>query len=219
MMDAAGRAAIAGICAMAPVIPVIVIDRAADAVPLARTLVAAGLPVLEVTLRTPAALAAIAAMAAVPGAVVGAGTVLSGEDAAAAAASGARFAVSPGATPALVAGCAAAGLPLLPGAATASEAMVLAEAGFATLKFFPAEPAGGLAYLRALAGPLPQLRFCPTGGISAATAGDWLALPTVACVGASWVAPQAMIAAGDWAGIGARATAAAALRRPAAGQA
>jgi 2-dehydro-3-deoxyphosphogluconate aldolase/(4S)-4-hydroxy-2-oxoglutarate aldolase len=211
-MDAAGRALIRDLCTRAPVIPVIVIDRAADAVPLAETLVAAGLPVLEVTLRTPAALAAIAAMAEVPGALVGAGTVLTADDAGRAAAAGARFAVSPGATPRLLAGCADAGLPILPGAATASEAMALAEAGFETLKFFPAEPAGGAAYLRALAGPLPGLSFCPTGGITPATAPDWLALPNVVCVGASWVAPQAMIAAGDWAGIAARAAAAAALR-------
>jgi 2-dehydro-3-deoxyphosphogluconate aldolase/(4S)-4-hydroxy-2-oxoglutarate aldolase len=207
-----GSAAVRAICAMAPVIPVIVIDRAEDAGWLAEVLVAAGLPVLEVTLRTPAALAAVAAMAAVPGAVVGAGTVLTPADAAAAAAAGARFAVSPGATPALIAGCAAAGLPLLPGAATASEAMGLVEAGFDALKFFPAEPAGGAAYLRALAGPLPGVGFCPTGGITPATAGAYLALPNVLCVGASWVAPQALVAAGDRAGIAERARAAAALR-------
>ncbi|MFN6980034.1 MAG: bifunctional 4-hydroxy-2-oxoglutarate aldolase/2-dehydro-3-deoxy-phosphogluconate aldolase, partial [Gemmobacter sp.] len=155
----AGDGAIRAICGMAPVIPVIVIDRVEDAVPLAETLVAAGLPVLEVTLRTPAALDAIRAMAPVAGAVVGAGTVLTPTDAAAAAVAGARFAVSPGATPRLIAGCAAAALPLLPGAASASEAMALAEAGFDTLKFFPAEAAGGAAMLRALAGPMPHLGF------------------------------------------------------------
>ncbi len=207
-------AAVRSVCALAPVMPVIVIDRAADAATLAKVLVAAGLPAIEVTLRTPAALDAIAAMAAVPGAVVGAGTVLTASDAAAARAAGARFAVSPGATEALVEGCAAAGLPLLPGAATASEAMRLLEAGFDALKFFPAEPAGGAAFLRALAGPLPHLAFCPTGGITPQNAGGYLALPSVLCVGASWVAPQAMVTAGDWDGIAARARAAAALRQP-----
>lgn len=188
------RAMVAGV----PVIPVLVIDDAAQAAPLARALVAGGLPVLEVTLRTPAALDAIRAMAAVPGAIVGAGTVLTAADVAAAQAAGAGFAVAPGCTPALRDACVAAALPLLPGAATASEAMARAEDGFDFLKFFPAEPMGGAAVLRALAGPLPRLAFCPTGGITAATLRSYLALPNVACVGGSWIVPDAALRAGDW---------------------
>ncbi len=189
------------IVAGVPVIPVLVVEDAAQAVPLARALVAGGLPVLEVTLRTPAALAAIRAMATVPGAVVGAGTVLGARDAAAAASAGARFAVAPGATPALVAGCADAGLPLLPGAATASEAMRLLEDGFDFLKFFPAEAAGGVRALSALSGPLPGVAFCPTGGVSPANLADYLRLPTVLCAGGSWLAPADAVRAGDWARI------------------
>lgn len=201
------------ICAMAPVIPVIVIDNAAWAVPLARALVAGGLPVLEVTLRTDAAFDAIRAMADVPGAVVGAGTVRNARDAGRAQAAGARFAVSPGLTAAIADACAQAALPLLPGVATASEAMEAAEAGYDALKFFPAGPAGGPAYLRALAGPLPEIGFCPTGGVSAATAPDYLKLPNVLCVGGSWVAPDKMLQGGDWAGIEALARQAAGLAR------
>ncbi|WP_449042452.1 bifunctional 4-hydroxy-2-oxoglutarate aldolase/2-dehydro-3-deoxy-phosphogluconate aldolase [Paracoccus sp. (in: a-proteobacteria)] len=199
------------ICALAPVIPVLVIEDAAWAVPLAQALVAGGLPALEVTLRTPDALAAITAMAAVPGAVVGAGTVLNAQDARRAAAAGARFAVSPGLTPTLAAACTDSALPLLPGIATASEAMAAQEAGFDALKFFPAGPAGGAGYLKALAGPLPALGFCPTGGVSAQNATAYLSLPNVLCVGGSWVAPEAMMRAGDWAGIEALARQAAEL--------
>ncbi|MFC0342274.1 bifunctional 4-hydroxy-2-oxoglutarate aldolase/2-dehydro-3-deoxy-phosphogluconate aldolase [Paracoccus niistensis] len=200
------------ICAMAPVIPVIVIEDAAWAEPLARSLVAGGLPVLEVTLRTPAALEAIAAMAQVEGAVVGAGTVITTQDAHRARTAGARFAVSPGLTDTLVGACEECALPLLPGAATASEAMQAVEAGFDTLKFFPAGPAGGPAYLKALAGPLPGIRFCPTGGVSATNAPDYLALSNVLCVGGSWISPADMMRAGDWAGIQALARQAAGLR-------
>jgi len=200
------------ICGMAPVIPVLVVDDVAHARPLAEALVAGGLPVLEVTLRTPAALAAIAEMARVPGAVVGAGTLLRPDDVTAAVAAGATFGVSPGATDALIDAALAAGLPLLPGAVTASEVMHLLERGFDMLKFFPAEPAGGRAALSALAGPLPQAAFCPTGGITAANAPGYLALQNVVCVGGSWVAPKTMLAAGDRAGITALARAAAALR-------
>ncbi len=200
--------------ARAPVIPVLTVTDAAQAEGLARALVAGGLPVLEVTLRTPAALDAIAAMARVEGAEVGAGTVLTAEDAARAARAGARFAFSPGLTEALSAGCRNAGLPLVPGVASASEAMRAAELGHRMLKFFPATAAGGPDFLRALAAPLPHLSFCPTGGITAASAPDWLALANVACVGGSWIAPAAEVARGDWAAIEARARAAAALPRP-----
>lgn len=205
--------AILSLCRLAPVMPVLVIDDLRHAEPLARALVAGGLPVLEVTLRTGCALDAIAAMARVPGARAGAGTVLTAHDAARVRAAGGTFAVSPGATPGLIAACSAQGLPLLPGAATASEAMVLLEAGYRVLKFFPAEAAGGQAMLRALRGPLPQADFVPTGGITEDSAADWLHLQNVVCVGGSWVAPAAMIRAGDWDGITARARKAAALAR------
>jgi 2-dehydro-3-deoxyphosphogluconate aldolase/(4S)-4-hydroxy-2-oxoglutarate aldolase len=211
--SAALRAMLArGAAGPVPVIPVLVVEDAGRAAALARALVAGGLPVLEVTLRTPAALEAIRAMAAVPGAVVGAGTVLSARDATAAAAAGARFAVSPGATAALIAGCAAARLPLLPGAATASEAMALLDQGFDLMKFFPAEASGGARALAALAGPLPQVAFCPTGGITAATLGDYLRLPNVLCAGGSWIAPPDAVTAGDWNRIEALARAAAGAR-------
>ena len=200
------------ICAMAPVIPVIVIKDAAWAEPMARSLVAGGLAVLEVTLRTPAALEAIAAMARVEGAIVGAGTVITSQDVHRAQAAGARFAVSPGLTDTLADACEDCALPLLPGAATASEAMQAVEAGFDTLKFFPAGPAGGPAYLKALAGPLPGIRFCPTGGVSAANAPEYLTLPNVLCVGGSWIAPEEMMRQGDWSGIEALARQAAGLR-------
>lgn len=200
------------LCARAPVIPVLVVADVSAARPLAEALVAGGLPVIEVTLRTPAAPEVIAAMAGVPGAIVGAGTVLGERDARLAAAAGARFAVSPGSTPGLIAACATEGLPLMAGAATASEAMALLSQGYLVQKFFPALPAGGPALLRALAGPLPQIGFCPTGGIGPETAADWLALPNVRCVGGSWVATPQMIAAADWPGVEAAARAAAALR-------
>jgi len=208
----AASTALEDICARAPVIPVLVIEDARHARPLAEALVAGGLPVLEVTLRSQAALEAIAEMARVPGAVVGAGTLLSPDDARQARDAGARFGVSPGATDRLLAGCEEAGLPLLPGAATASEAMRLAERGYRMQKFFPASIAGGPAALKALGAPLPRIRFCPTGGIGADSARDYLALPNVACVGGSWVAPPGRVAAGDWAGITALARAATSLR-------
>ena len=179
--------------------------------PLAAALVAGGLPVLEVTLRTEAALDAIRAMAAVPGGIVGAGTVLNQRDAEAAKSAGAGFAVSPGATPGLLEACAALDLPLLAGAVTASEVMALLERGYRTAKFFPAGTSGGAPALKALAAPLPQMTFCPTGGVSLANAPGYLALPNVACVGGSWVAPQELIAAGDWAQIEALAREAATL--------
>jgi 2-dehydro-3-deoxyphosphogluconate aldolase/(4S)-4-hydroxy-2-oxoglutarate aldolase len=205
---------LAQIVALAPVIPVIVLDDPKAAAPLARTLVAAGLPAVEITLRTPAALQAIRAIAAeVDGAIVGAGTVLSAEQLDDAAEAGARFAVSPGASPSLLAAAAAAALPLMPGAATASEAMALYERGYSLQKFFPAQPAGGVAYLKALAAPLPAIRFCPTGGVDAANARDYLALPNVVCVGGSWVTPAEAVAAADWGRIGELAKAAAALER------
>jgi 2-dehydro-3-deoxyphosphogluconate aldolase/(4S)-4-hydroxy-2-oxoglutarate aldolase len=205
---------LAQIVALAPVIPVIVVDDHKAAVPLARTLVAAGLPAVEITLRTPAALPAIRAIATdVEGAIVGAGTVLRADQLDDAAEAGARFAVSPGASPALLAAAAAAALPLMPGAATASEAMALYERGYSLQKFFPAQPAGGVAYLKALASPLPAIRFCPTGGVDAANARDYLALPNVVCVGGSWVAPAEAVAAGDWGRIAELAKAAAALER------
>ncbi len=189
------------ICGLAPVIPVLVIHDAVIAEPLARALIAGGLPVLEVTLRTAAALDAIAAMAAVPGGVVGAGTLITPEDVRAASAAGAKFGVSPGATDRLLDACEAADLPVLPGAATASEAMRLLERGYGMQKFFPAEASGGAAALGSIGGPIPQVRFCPTGGVSLTNAGDYLALANVACVGGSWVAPQQLIDARDWTGI------------------
>ncbi|MCG6902645.1 MAG: bifunctional 4-hydroxy-2-oxoglutarate aldolase/2-dehydro-3-deoxy-phosphogluconate aldolase [Rhodobacter sp.] len=201
MTSAENSARTLELCRMAPVIPVLVIDDVDAAIPLAEALVAGGLPVLEVTLRTPAALKVIEAMAKVPGGVVGAGTVLNARDVHAAIDAGAQFAVSPGATDALLAACAEAGLPLLAGAATATEAMALLEKGYTTAKFFPAEAAGGAPALKAIGAPLPQITFCPTGGVSAANAKDYLALANTVCVGGSWVAPAAMVKAGDWAGI------------------
>ncbi|GAA1752708.1 bifunctional 4-hydroxy-2-oxoglutarate aldolase/2-dehydro-3-deoxy-phosphogluconate aldolase [Nonomuraea bangladeshensis] len=198
---------------LAPVIPVVVIEDAATAVPLARALVAGGLPAIEVTLRTPAAREAIARIAAeVPEATVGAGTVRTAEDIAASAAAGARFLVSPGTTPSLVEALEASGVPYLPGVATVSEVMALAERGIKELKFFPAEAAGGVPYLKALSGPLPDVRFCPTGGIRATTAADYLALPNVGCVGGTWLTPADALEAGDWARVEKLAAEAAALR-------
>jgi len=196
----------------APVIPVLVVEEVAQAVPMARALVRGGLPAIEITLRTPAALEAIRAVAAeVEGAIPGAGTVLDAAQYDAAAEAGARFVVSPGATERLLA-AAGGTVPLLPGAATASEVMRLLEVGYTRLKLFPAEAAGGVALLKSLAAPLPQARFCPTGGITAETAPAYLSLPNVACVGGSWIATPQAIAHGDWDGIAARAAAAAALR-------
>ncbi|WP_299943870.1 bifunctional 4-hydroxy-2-oxoglutarate aldolase/2-dehydro-3-deoxy-phosphogluconate aldolase [uncultured Ruegeria sp.] len=189
------------ICALAPIVPVLVVDDATHARSLAEALVAGGLPALEVTLRTPAALDAIRAMAEVPGSVVGAGTLVTPGDVRAAKEAGAQFGVSPGATDALIAACEAEGLPLLPGAATASEAMALLEKGYDMLKFFPAEASGGAPALKAIGAPLPQITFCPTGGVSPSNARDYLSLSNVICAGGSWVAPKQMVQSGDWSGI------------------
>ncbi|NOE18792.1 bifunctional 4-hydroxy-2-oxoglutarate aldolase/2-dehydro-3-deoxy-phosphogluconate aldolase [Ruegeria atlantica] len=189
------------ICALAPIVPVLVVDDAAQARPLAEALIAGGLPALEVTLRTPAALDAIKVMSEVPGGVVGAGTLVTPEDVRAAKQAGALFGVSPGATDALIAACEAEDLPLLPGAATASEAMALLEKGYDMLKFFPAEASGGAPALKAIGAPLPQISFCPTGGVSPSNASDYLSLPNVICAGGSWVAPKQLVENGDWAGI------------------
>ncbi len=192
----------------APVVPVVIIEDVASAVPLARALVAGGLPAIEITLRTKAGLEAIRAIAAeVQGAIPGVGTVVAPDHYKQAAKAGARFAVSPGATPTLLDAAADCGIAPLPGIATASEAMVLIERGYRFAKFFPAAAAGGTAFLAALASPLPQLRFCPTGGITPENAPAYLKLPNVVCVGGSWMVKRAAIAAGDWATIeqGARA--------------
>lgn len=189
------------ICSLAPVMPVLVVQNAAHARPLATALVAGGLPALEVTLRTPAALEVICEMAQVPGGVVGAGTLITPEDVRAAKAAGAQFGVSPGATDELLAACEACDLPLLPGAATASEAMRLLACGYDMLKFFPAEASGGAPALKAIGAPLPQVTFCPTGGVSPSNASDYLSLGNVLCVGGSWVAPSDLVQAGAWAKI------------------
>ncbi|MDT0379494.1 bifunctional 4-hydroxy-2-oxoglutarate aldolase/2-dehydro-3-deoxy-phosphogluconate aldolase [Streptomyces sp. DSM 42041] len=184
---------------LAPVLPVVVLEDAVDAVPVARALVEGGLPAIEVTLRTRAAPEVIARIAAeVPEAVVGAGTVLSPAHVRAAVDAGARFLVSPGCTDLLLRSLRESALPFLPGASTASEVLALLEQGVTDMKFFPAEAAGGAPYLRALSSPLPRARFCPTGGISASTAADYLALPNVACVGGSWMLPDDALAARDW---------------------
>ncbi|MFE0412947.1 bifunctional 4-hydroxy-2-oxoglutarate aldolase/2-dehydro-3-deoxy-phosphogluconate aldolase [Streptomyces tendae] len=189
----------ASVLDLAPVVPVVVVDDLADAVPLARALVAGGLPAIEVTLRTPVALDAIRAVAAeVPGAVVGAGTVVTAAQVREVVAAGARFLVSPGWTDALLEAMRASGVPFLPGVSTTSEVVALLERGVREMKFFPAEAAGGTAYLKALAAPLPQARFCPTGGITPASAPEYLALPNVGCVGGSWMLPKDAVADGDW---------------------
>ena len=204
------------ILSAAPVVPVLTIADRAVAVPLARALVAGGLTALEVTLRTPAGLDCIRAIAGeVEAANVGAGTVLDARQYEAAEKAGATFVVSPGVTNGLIAAAANSTVPFLPGVATASEAMALAERGYHYLKFFPAEPAGGIAYLRALGAPLPEIHFCPTGGIGAKNAPDYLALANVICVGGSWVAPAEAVAAGDWGRVTALARAAADLRKTA----
>ena len=200
------------ICRLAPVVPVIVVDDLAHAINLAKALVAGGLPALEVTLRTPVALDAIRAMSEVDGGVVGAGTLLTPADVKAAKAAGAKFGVSPGATERLLDACAEFDLPLLPGAATASEIMALLEKGYTVQKFFPAEQAGGAAYLKSIGSPIPQVKFCPTGGISLKNARDYLSLSNILCVGGSWVAPKDALAKGDWAAITALAAEAKALR-------
>jgi len=196
-----------------PVIPVVTIERAADAVPLARALLAGGLSVVEITLRTPAALEAVRAIIAeVKEIIVGVGTVAKPLDVTHAVDAGADFLVSPGTSANLAQALADAPVPALPGCATVSEAMTLAAFGFPVLKFFPAEPAGGVRWLNAVNEPLPDIRFCPTGGVNGDNAASYLALRNVLAVGGSWVAPPAAIAAGDFAGITARARIAAALR-------
>ncbi|MXM62745.1 bifunctional 4-hydroxy-2-oxoglutarate aldolase/2-dehydro-3-deoxy-phosphogluconate aldolase [Streptomyces sp. HUCO-GS316] len=198
---------------LAPVVPVVVVEDAADAVPLARALLAGGLPAIEVTLRTPAALDAIRAIAAgVPEAVVGAGTVITPEQVSASVAAGARFLVSPGWTDVLLEAMRASGVPFLPGVSTASEVVALLERGVREMKFFPARAAGGTAFVKSLAGPLPQARFCPTGGIGPADAPEYLSLPNVGCVGGTWMLPPDAVAARDWARIEQLAREAAGLR-------
>ena len=202
----------AEICRLAPVVPVLVIDDLAHAKKLAEALVAGGLPALEVTLRTPVALDAIRAMAEVPGGVVGAGTLLTPADVKAAKAAGAMFGVSPGATQRLLEACAEYELPLLPGAATATEVMLLLEMGYTVQKFFPAEQSGGAGYLKSIGSPIPQVAFCPTGGINLKNARDYLGLSNILCVGGSWVAPKDAMLRGDWAAIATLAAEARALR-------
>lgn len=196
-----------------PVVPVLIIEDVASAVPLARALVAGGLKAIEITMRTPVALEAVRAIASgVEGAAVGAGTILNARDFDAAVEAGSTFIVSPGATPEILDAAEESDVPLLPGAATASEVMGLREAGYDVMKFFPAEQAGGADYLRALSSPLAGTLFCPTGGISLKNANNYLKLPNVVCVGGSWVAPRELVATGDWAGITRLAAEAAALK-------
>jgi len=196
-----------------PVIPVIVIEDPAQAVPLARALLAGGVRVLEVTLRTPVALDAIRAIASeVEGVLVGVGTITRPEDFALAAAAGARFGVSPGLTPALIQAARASPLPLLPGVMTPAEIIAARAAGFTELKLFPAQQAGGIGMLKALGSPFPDVTFCPTGGVTQESAPDFLALPNVACVGGSWLTPKEAVARKDWERITTLARAAAALR-------
>lgn len=204
---------IAEIANVAPVIPVLVLKNVDEALMVGEALVEGGLPVLEVTLRTAAALDCIRALARVKGAIVGAGTILAPEQLSAARDAGAVFAVSPGCTPRLAEAALRSAIPYLPGVASASEAMLLAELGLSYLKFFPAEALGGTRHLAALASPLPDIRFCPTGGITQENAASWLALPNVCCVGGSWVAPADAARTGDTKKIVSLARAAAALRR------
>ncbi len=198
MTRATKSSATRALCQLAPIVPVLVVEEVAHARPLAEALVRGGLPVLEVTLRTAAALDVIAEMAKVDGGHVGAGTLVTPEDVVAAKAAGATFGVSPGATDELMDAAEAAGLPMLPGAATASEAMRLLARGYDVLKFFPAEASGGTAALKGIGGPLPQISFCPTGGVNPDNASDYLSLPNVICAGGSWVAPGAAVRAGNW---------------------
>ncbi len=212
MTTTPAHATAADLLALSPVIPVVVVDDAEHAVPLAQALLRGGVRVIELTLRTPAAPAAIERVAAeVPGIVIGAGTVTAPEHAEQAAKAGAAFLVTPGSTDRVLDAAEDTGLPFLPGAATVSEAMRLAERGLTSLKFFPAEAAGGVDYLKSIGGPLPGLRFCPTGGITPATAPNYLALPNVGCVGGSWLAPKDALVSGDWARIEELARAASAL--------
>ena len=203
---------------LAPVVPVVVIDDAADAVPLAAALVRGGLPAIEVTLRTHAAVEAIERIAAeVPGAVVGAGTITTSRQVTEAFAAGAGFLVSPGATPTLLDALQDGGVPFLAGTATASDVVALIERGITHAKFFPAEAMGGVRTLRAFSGPFPRVRFCPTGGIDPANAPDYLALSNVACVGGSWMVPKDAVVAGDWDTVESLAAQAAALSPAATG--
>lgn len=199
LSDVRPRVVPASLLSLVPVVPVVVLDDLAHAVPVARSLVAGGLPVIELTLRTPVALDAIRAIAdEVPEILVGAGTITSPELVGRAVDAGAQFLVSPGTTPTLLRELAGSGVPFLPGTATVSEAMTVLEAGFSEMKFFPAEASGGAAYLKSLASPLPAARFCPTGGITATSAPAYLSLPNVGCVGGSWLTPADALAAGDW---------------------
>jgi 2-dehydro-3-deoxyphosphogluconate aldolase / (4S)-4-hydroxy-2-oxoglutarate aldolase len=187
---------------ISPVVPVVVLDSAADAVPLARALARGGVTIMEITLRTAAGLEAIERVAAeVPETTVGAGTVTTPEEVAAAVTAGAQFIVTPGATDRLLAAALDTGLPLLAGASTLTEILRLREHGQQAVKFFPAEASGGTAYLKAVSGPVPDVSFCPTGGIGPANAAAYLALPNVGCVGGSWLTPSAAVRAGDWAAI------------------
>ena len=201
------------VCALAPIVPVLVVHDASSARDLAEALVAGGLPALEVTLRTPAALAAIRMMSEVPGGVVGAGTLITPADVKAAKAAGAKFGVSPGATDRLIQACEDEGLPLLAGVSTATEAMAMLEKGYDLVKFFPAETSGGAPAMKAIGGPLPQISFCPTGGITAQNAASYLSLPNVICAGGSWVAPANLVTAGKWDEIEALARAASQIGR------
>jgi 2-dehydro-3-deoxyphosphogluconate aldolase/(4S)-4-hydroxy-2-oxoglutarate aldolase len=201
------------ICNLAPIVPVLVVRDVAHARPLAEALVAGGLPALEVTLRTPEALDVIREMAAVKGGIVGAGTLITPDDVRAAKDAGAMFGVSPGATDELLAACEEADLPLLPGAATATEAMRLLARGYDMLKFFPAEASGGAPALKAIGAPLPQISFCPTGGVSPDNALSYLSLANVICAGGSWVAPAALVTVGKWDEIEALANTASQLER------
>lgn len=195
-----------------PVMPVVVIDDLAAAVPLARALVAGGLPAIELTLRTPVALDALRAIAAeVPEILLGAGTITTPAQAVAAVDAGARFLVSPGSTPSLLAAMGDTGVPFLPGTSTVSEVLAVLESGLTEMKFFPAEAAGGAPYLKSVAGPLPQARFCPTGGVTPTSAPSYLTLSNVGCVGGSWLTPADAVAAGDWERISKLAAEAAAL--------
>jgi 2-dehydro-3-deoxyphosphogluconate aldolase / (4S)-4-hydroxy-2-oxoglutarate aldolase len=216
MTVASKQEKLAALFKSACVIPVLTIERLEDAVPLARALVAGGVRVLEVTLRTPVAIeAAKAVMSEVPDAIVGIGTILTADDLARAEALGVVFGISPGATPDLLKAASSSELPFAPGIATASELMQARVHGFNLVKFFPAEQSGGIKALRALAGPFPDTRFCPTGGIGEANAASWLAEPNVVAVGGSWLCPAADIRSGNWAGISAICDRAMKLLKPA----
>ena len=213
--SALSAAAETSVLDLVPVVPVVVIEDLAHAVPLARALAEGGVPVIELTLRTEVALDAVRAIAAaVPEMVVGAGTILSASQADEARDAGARFLVSPGATPSLLAGMADTGLPFLAGTSTVSEVLAVLETGVREMKFFPAEASGGAAYLKSVGGPVPQARFCPTGGITPASAPGYLALPNVGCVGGTWLTPADVVRAEDWAEVSRRAAATLDLAAP-----